>query len=152
MWKALREHLKERFNEWAVGLGLLLWGAVTLTNPGYFNTSPAFTELLALASQPLWGYTAIILGMIRVVFLIINGTWRRSAHLRAVGSGLSAIFWASVFGSYLTIGQITPNLATVGALLALDMYSLWFAAEDAKYSDLITKHDEYILAEVKKNI
>jgi hypothetical protein len=103
-----------------------------------------------LAAQEVWGWTAVLIGLLRMLFLFINGTWRRSAHLRATGSALSAIFWAAVFGSYLTLGNVIPNLATIGILLALDIYSLWFASEDAKRSDILTNEDRAILMEFKR--
>jgi hypothetical protein len=150
MWEAARHHLKLRFCEWIVGLGLLVWGAITLSRPGYFLTTPALANMTELASQNMWGWAAVSIGLLRMLFLFINGTWRRSAHLRATGSALSAIFWAAVFGSYLTLGNVIPNLATIGILLSLDMYSLWFASEDAKRSDILTNEDGALLKEFKR--
>ena len=89
-------------------------------------------------------FAAFIVSGIRLTFLVINGTWRRSAHLRAAGSGMSALIWTAMWGSYLTLGAVLPILAILGILIALDIYSLWYAAEDAAYSDVRTKEERFM--------
>ena len=140
---AIKEHFKVRFGEWIVALALFGWGLVVITTPQLFQNSSIYVNMGRLAPQDLWGWSATIIGAIRLTFLTINGTWRRSAHLRAIGAGLSACVWAAIIGSYLTLDHRIPNIFTVGALLALDIYSLWFATADAKVSDVHSRgrHD-----------
>ncbi len=138
--KPIREHFKLRFSEWIIGLMLLLWGITLLINTSLFEVyQAAFSSMSHIASQKLWGLMAVGIGLLRLIFLIINGTWRRSAHLRAIGSGLSACIWTAVWSSYLNSDTLLPGLWSVGALIALDLFSLWYAAGDAKQSDLFTK-------------
>lgn len=138
--KSIREHFKLRFSEWIIGLMLLLWGVTLLINTSLFEVYPAaFNSMSDITTQKIWGIMAIGIGLLRLIFLIINGTWRRSAHLRAIGSGLSACIWTVVWSSYLNSDTLLPGLWSVGALIALDLFSLWYAAEDAKHSDLFTK-------------
>ena len=139
MWAAIKEHFKNRFSEWIVGIALLVWGVIVTFNTDLFANTTVFYNMQRIAPQPVWGAAAIFIGAVRLVFLFINGSWRRSAHLRAAGSALSACLWAAIWGSYLNVDNVLPNLATIGALLALDFYSLWFAAEDAKHSDVFTR-------------
>jgi len=146
---AARAHFKLRFAEWAVGLGLLAWGVSLACAPGLFESSYLFNGMLKLGSQTQWMWIAIIVATLRLTFLIINGTWRRSAHLRAIGSGLSALIWTAMWGSYLSLGAVIPALATLGILIALDIYSLWYATEDAAYSDVRTKEERFV-REVKR--
>lgn len=150
--QAIRSHFKHRFAEWIVGIALLLWGTIVLFSAGLFESTDIFQNMQKLASQEFWGFVAMFVGGLRIVFLVINGTWRRSAHLRAIGSGLSACIWGAIWSSYATLDNVVPNLATIGALLALDIYSLWFAAADAKHSDLRTKEDKQIVREVRKRV
>lgn len=54
-----------------------------------------------------------------------------------------------MWGSYLSLGAVIPALATLGILIALDIYSLWYATEDAAYSDVRTKEERFV-REVKR--
>lgn len=149
--KSIKEHLKNRFAEWAIGIGLFSWGIVVVAHPDIFATLSTFENMLNIAPQYVWGWTAILIASIRLIFLTINGTWRRSAHLRAIGSALSASFWTGVWASYLYSENPLGNLglATVGTMVAIDLYSLWFAAEDAGNSDRNTKVDKEILKRIR---
>jgi hypothetical protein len=148
MFQAAREHLQKRFTEWVIAFALIAWGVLLLSHPGYFDTNVLFATMASIAGPGAWGSAAIFIGGLRVVFLTINGTYRQSGHIRAVGSGLSAVMWATIWGSYLAnciiTGYYVVNLATVGALLLIDIYSLWFAAEDAKRADNEAKQDHAI--------
>ena len=147
--KAIKDHFKLRFAEWAVGIGLFAMGVTLACNPGLFQSNYLFSGMLKLGSQLQWMLACFTIASIRLVFLVINGTWRRSAHLRAVGSGLSALIWTAMWGSYVTLGVALPILAILGILIALDIYSLWYAAEDAANSDVKTK-EELFIREVKR--
>ena len=134
--RSAREHFRARFGEWVVGLGLFTWGVLVLAAPSeYFSQAPLLVNMAKLMPQDTWGWCATAVGGLRLTFLAINGTWRRSAHLRALGSGLSAVMWAGMLGSYLTMGSIVANMALVATLMSADIYSLWYAAEDAGHSD-----------------
>lgn len=146
----MKEHLQSRFAEWTVGAALICWGLIVLSNPTLFATTSIYSAMTDIAPQTIWGYTAVLIGLLRITFLIINGTWRRSAHLRAIGSGLSACLWAALWSSYFALDNPVPNLATIGALLALDIYSVWFAAADAKHSDLRSEEDRLIVKRVRQ--
>lgn len=151
-FQSAAQHFKERMSEWLIGFGLFAWGCIVISRPGYFETTPALANMINLAPQEVWGWAAGLIGLTRLVFLFINGTWRRSAHLRAIGSSLSATFWAAVLSSYTMLGAPIPNLATIGALLALDIAATWFAAEDAKRSDIRIKEDRAIIRGVRGDI
>ena len=141
---ALRMHFRLRFAEWIVGIGLFSMGLTLLCSPGLFESNYLFSGMLKLLSQTQWMFATFIVAGIRLTFLTINGVWRRSAHLRAVGSGLSALIWTAMWGSYLTLGAVLPILAILGILIALDIYSLWYATEDAANSDVKTREERFM--------
>jgi hypothetical protein len=150
MVNLIKQHFKDRHAEWIVGIALIFWGTIVLGNPDLFTQVGLYHKMVNLASQKVWGYCAVAIGTLRITFLIINGTWKRSAHLRALGSGLSACLWAAIWSSYFTLDNIVPNLATIGALLALDIYSVWSASAEAKHSDIRTKEDSFIVKQVRR--
>jgi heme exporter protein D len=136
IWPEVKNHFSTRFGEWVGGFGLLLWGLLCLSNEAIFKTVPVFISMAEDAPYYVWGGLAASVGILRIVFLIINGTWKRSAHLRAIGAGLSALVLATVFFGYAGSEYPPPSLGLIFPLLALDLKSLWSAAGEAKHSDL----------------
>lgn len=131
---------RERAPEWATSFGMLLWGLMTLaSSPSLFHIQSFFHPLLLIMAQPAWGLLAAIAGTVRLVFLIINGAWRPSAHIRALGCVLGSMLWGSLLVASLSLPWLTPTIASYVTLLALDLLSLWFSAGDAKLADLTAK-------------
>lgn len=134
-----KETFRERMPEWILSTGMLLWGMMTLFSPNLFNTVPFFAPLLQLMSQTSWGILAVLIGTIRLIFLIINGAFRPSAHIRAIGCIFGTLLWINLLISALSLDALTPTTAIFAMLLALDIVSLWFAAGDAKLADLAAR-------------
>lgn len=122
--------------EWAVSAGMLGWGILALFAEGLFERLEQFHPLLLIMSQVFWGAVAALIGFIRIVFLIINGAWRPSAHIRAIGCGLGCILWSSLLFATLDLPWLITTTAIHTTLLFIDFFSLWFAAGDAKLADL----------------
>lgn len=131
-----KETFRERMPEWVQSFGMLFWGFLAIASEGLFEAYQFFHPLLTLMSQEAWGVFAIVVGTIRLSFLVINGAWRPSAHIRAVGCVLGCLLWGSLFISSLTLSWLTPVVAAYAMMLAYDLLSLWFAAGDAKLADL----------------
>jgi len=131
-----RETFRERMPEWALATGMLGWGLLALAADGLFHKQPFFTPLLDLMTQTEWGILALVVGIIRLTFLVINGAWRPSAHIRAVGCVMGTMLWGSMFMCALSLDWLTPTTALYSILLGLDLMSLWFSAGDAKLADL----------------
>ncbi len=131
-----KETFRERAPEWALSAGMIGWGMLTLASPNLFSDKAFWAPLLAIASQSAWGIAVTTVGFIRLAFLVINGAWRPSAHIRAIGCVFGVMLWGSLFISILSMEWVTPTSAIYGALIGLDLLSLWFAAGDAKLADL----------------
>ena len=134
-----KETFRERSAEWAQAAGMIAWGLLTLTSKDLFTEQEFFTPLLNITSQANWGITAALIGFLRLIFLVINGAWRPSAHIRAMGCVFGTMLWGSLFIAGLSLTWVTPATALYGTLLGLDLLSLWFAAGDAKLADLSVK-------------
>lgn len=136
---ALIEH--GRAAEWVTSLVLLTF-AVTLALPG--NTlllSPSYRGFLNLGfDEASLVLLFSLLGGARVTALYINGSWRRSPALRAVGAWFGAATFASLsvtFGwNYFT----TPGVAlgtgtgTYAVLAFCDLLAAYRSAADARVS------------------
>lgn len=131
-----RETFRERMPEWVQATGMLGWGLLVLASANLFQTQEFFRPLLAFMSQSAWGVSIMLIGIMRLTFLVINGAWRPSAHIRAIGCACGALLWGSLFISTLQLNWLTPTASIYAMLLGLDLISLWFSAGDAKLADL----------------
>ncbi len=127
---------RERLPEWVSTLCLIGWGAILLGESAALWQEEYFSVLANIASQKVWGYGAIIIGLLRSIALGINGAWRPTAHLRAIGALVGAMTWAAIFISYLNLPWNPPSMAPKVAMMVLDISALWFAAGDAKLADI----------------
>jgi hypothetical protein len=134
-----KETFRERMPEWVQAAGMLLWGLMTLCSPDLFIHGHFFQPLLQIMPQVAWGASAAIIGSVRLIFLVINGAYRPSAHIRAVGCVLGCLLWGNLLISTLALDWLTPATSIYTMLLGLDFLSLWFSAGDAKLADLTAK-------------
>lgn len=139
-----RETFRERATEWLLATGLLAWGLLTISSPGLFEQQVFFHPLLRMMSQDIWGGLAAITGIVRLVFLVINGAWRPSAHIRAIGAFLGSVIWANLLIAGFSLEWMTPTSGLYALLLGLDVLTIWFAAGDAKLADLDAKRKKGI--------
>jgi len=134
-----KETFRERMPEWVLATGMLCWGLIALASPNLFATQELFKALLNFLPEMVWGVSVASVGIVRLIFLVINGAWRPSAHIRAVGCFLGSMFWSSLVIASLMLAWLTPTTALFATLLGLDILSLWFSAGDAKLADLTAK-------------
>lgn len=93
-------------------------------------------------SQAEWGILATLIGLVRLLFLFINGRWRPSAHIRALGAIFGCLTWGMLFMSTLSVDWVTPITSLYATLLGLDLLALWYCAGDAKLADLEAKKEK----------
>lgn len=134
-----QETFRERMPEWIQSVGMLCWGLVVLAADGLFEEVHYFETLLLIMSQVEWAFLAIVVGAIRLIFLIINGAWRPSAHIRAIGCVLGSLLWGTMLVASLSLEYLTPSIVIYGVMLSLDLLSLWFSAGDAKLADITAR-------------
>lgn len=134
-----KETFRERLVEWGLSAGLLAWGLITLYSPGLFIDQEFFHPMLRIMAQTSWGIITSLIGIIRLIFLVINGGWRPSAHIRAIGASAGSIIWASLLMGAMSLGWLTPTSGLYALLLVFDLMALWFASGDAKIADVIAR-------------
>jgi hypothetical protein len=134
-----KETFRERMPEWVTSAGMLVWGLLAIFAVGLFEKMPLFHPLLLVMTQFKWGLITTSIGSIRLLFLVINGAWRPSAHVRAIGCGFGCMLWGSLTVSALQLDWILTTTAVYITLMAIEFFSLGFAAGDAKIADLSAK-------------
>jgi hypothetical protein len=134
MHSNFRQTFRDRLSEWFLSVALIGWGFITLNSNGFFeHQEPLYSILLQ------WGGLAVLVGITRFIFLIINGAWRPSAHIRALGCIFGCLTWGTLLLSTPSWGWNTPTTALYATFLSLDFISLWFASGDAKIADIEAK-------------
>lgn len=135
-----KDTFRERLPEWVTSIALFLWGIIVLFQaPDLWNLE-FFSVLARIAEQKTWGFIGVVVGGLRVIALAINGLWRPTGHIRALGALVGVIVWSAVLLSYLGMSWNPPATALLLAALALDFSALWFAAGDAKLADVRAKN------------
>lgn len=86
--------------EWLLACLLIAWGVGVLL-PGIVLDGDIYAPLVALAPEVAWGNFAVAVGSLRVGALYINGSWRRTPILRAIGAGLGVVWWIVLGGLYV---------------------------------------------------
>ena len=135
---SLRATFPIRASEWALSAMLFNWGLLLLMNDGLFALSPSYYVFAALMPEALWGYACLAVGMMRLSVLFVNGMWRRSPHLRALGAFVSCFFWFQITAGFVFAWTGSTGLAVYPVLFLLDLHNVMRAASDAAIVD--SKH------------
>jgi hypothetical protein len=142
----VQQHFSARRSEWALAFGMTGWGYVVSKPASLFTTSPAYSAMANMAAEPTWGYSAFGLGLLRVLALIINGTFpgtiyaNHSPFVRGVAAYLSCFLWAAI-----TLGLFATPSDAPGAFIYLVLFGLDFA------NGYTAMHDYGLLRGARKN-
>ena len=123
----IARHLPERGLEWVMAVNIIWWGwKITAPDPQWAN--PVAWEFMLSwgLSEEGWGWLCVIIGAIRLLALVINGTFADtwysalSPWVRACTAGMGAIVWFMVF---LSVSAANTSGAGIYQLpLILDLW------------------------------
>lgn len=133
--KSLRETFPVRASEWALAAILFNWSVILFLQPDLFDTVDAFSSLAKLMPQMTFAGMCFLIGFGRLVSLAINGTWKRSPHLRAFSAFLTTGVWFMISVGIIRSGAGATGLGVYPVLMFLDSYNVIRAAGEAGISD-----------------
>lgn len=124
-------HFPIRFTEWimiwpALGMGMALFFQTDM-----FTTSPSYETVGRWADEGTWSTAVLICAIVRLLALIVNGTFRSfrySPHLRLLASVVGMLFW-----SQFTVGFLSAALFGAGAWSGVVAYSTMLIMEFANF-------------------
>lgn len=138
----IRSHFPARAVEWLFAIILFNWGLTLVMPHEVFAAYPAYALMATVASETTWGIGCIIVGGLRFVALVLNGTFadkpygRYSPHVRAGLAGVSCFFWMQIALSLLASeGPPATGLAVYPAILWFEVFCAFRAARDAGQLD-----------------
>lgn len=118
----ISEHFPMRVSEW-----VMLWPTMGMwlafqVQPDVFQKYPSLQVLAQWAEEETWAAVCLICGILRLIALVINGTFKAqfpyTPHLRVVAAFMSIVFW-----SQLSLGCLISFLEGHGAVTAVVTYT-----------------------------
>jgi hypothetical protein len=134
---SLRQTFPTRVTEWMLSAMMIHWSVVLGSEPNLFDRSPAYDFLASVMGQEAWSTVLFWAGLARLVTLGINGLWRRSPHIRALGAFIGAGFWFFVALSFVLADRNSTGLAIYPWLFLADAINIFRASGEAGVSDRI---------------
>lgn len=134
----LPSHFPVRATEWLLATSKALFGLILLLSPHAFAnpaTAAQYSGMSAIAPQPVWGWIGLIAGTLHLSALYVNGTRRRSPHLRAACSFVGVLYWWQVAVGMLAATVVTTGWAIYPVYTAFSVYNVVRAMQDARLSD-----------------
>lgn len=136
----VRGKFRSRALEWEHTIVGILWGLLAVYSPDAFS-SRSYNSIVSLPfpmNQPdLWGWTAILIGLIRVVALCVNGYMIHSSSIvRALGITLGILMFSAISFGILFSWHWSTALAVYPVMAFFGLFSLtWVISDVANPND-----------------
>lgn len=130
----LPSHFPVRATEWMMAAMKASFGLLLLMPLDMF-AQPSFTAMRQMAHQHAWGTLGFVFGSVHLIALYINGTRRRSPHVRAFCSCVSSLFWLMVCVGFFRSPVPTTGWAIYPWLVVFSLRNVVSASRDARQSD-----------------
>jgi hypothetical protein len=123
----IQDHFPDRALEWVCAANIVYWGArLTGENDAWVNPD-AWRFMLSFGlTENQWGWICVAIGVMRLLALIINGTfagtWYSAASpwVRGITAGAGAAVWFAVF---LSVNSVQTSGGAIYQLpLVLDLW------------------------------
>ncbi|CAM5772076.1 hypothetical protein LMIY3S_03722 [Labrys miyagiensis] len=128
-------HFRLRLPEWVSATIMLGFGAILLEPGNTFELSPGFAFMADVAPENVWGVCLVLLGGLRFVALVLNGTFvpfqRLSPLVRSATATLAATAWMIVGIGILVSNNLLPGWLVYIGLSVLDAITGYSVAGEA---------------------
>lgn len=120
--KDVAHYFPVRVAEWGCTIALFLWGLKATLHPENLMSS-AYDGLTAWVPPQVAAWTALTMGLVRVVLLVVNGAMHGSVLARGTCVFLGLPFWIAISLSIIQSNPDSTGLATYPVFLAMDIYN-----------------------------
>lgn len=130
--------------EWALAVIVVNWGIRFLTTDNVLDLFPSFANMGNIMDEYSWGLFCIFAGFARLLALVVNGTFsgtlysKYSPHVRAVAACLCAFLWSQIVISMLGVHPLSPGMPVYGVFIALEIYCVSAALNEAGKQPKVT--------------
>ena len=131
-------HFAARAPEWFFAFALINVGEA-MAGPGdTFSTSHSYDGMAAIATECVWGWSMIVLGVARFAVLAVNGNiecFRPFASgTRMMLSFLTALVWFTIALGMVYANPIGTGARAYGSLLIGEVYTTWVVSGEAAHA------------------
>lgn len=136
----IRRHFPIRVPEWIMAVVLFGWSYMLAADPHTFEKAAGFKQLASWADEIQWSSICLAAAIVRLVALVVNGTFHQfpyAPHLRAAASAIACLFWGQVsLGVFIAWLGGAPGTGVVAYLgyMAFEAWNLFRAVADATYA------------------
>lgn len=135
--RGITEHFPARASEWGFATLMTWLGWMFVRHPDIFEGSLSYGVLSRLGDEQIWGLACVVIGVLRLIALIINGTFahtwygRYSPHVRGTCALLSCGIWFLLLCGFLFADRPVLILGFVACVFSIDFYNIRRAWYDA---------------------
>ena len=137
--QGVTHHFPARGTEWMTAMVMWSIGWTLLAPGSTFSASPAWASMASMASEETWGAICFAIGTLRIVALLINGTFDRftwSPHIRAATSFAACFIWYHLATGLSAAGINSTGAGTYSVIGAFELWNIYWAASNAKMADV----------------
>jgi hypothetical protein len=127
-------HVRVRGTEWMLA-SVMFGRGLTYLLPATTMSGRAGEALSGYWSQATWGWVSFLSGLTHLLALWINGTRRRTPHVRAACSGIGLAIWLKMCLLVFATGAPTGAWPMFLACTVWSGINIACAAQDARVSD-----------------
>lgn len=131
LWISIKHRFGPRFPEWMLAAIIFLWG-VTMLLPAETFADDNWSFFRSVMSESSWGWTMMLLGMLRITGLIINGARKNvTPWIRVVSAGCGFIVWVGITVAFALSGVVSTWMVIYPVLAVTELVNIYRAAFDA---------------------
>lgn len=131
------DHAGARFTEWLGLVPLMGVGIALYAQPEALTTTPSFATLASWMAPGAWSNTLLLCGLLRLVALAVNGTFRAfpySPLIRFAASSVAALFWmlftVGIYTAWRDGGGSPTGIVAYGTLMLLELRNAYVSRVD----------------------
>lgn len=132
----VRKHFPQRVVEWGLAVILLNWGIILLRIDMAIPPDSPLSAMIQWAPEDVWGGIAVTIGFVRLIALVVNGSFYRTPFIkyapygRLVGAFASCFVWLQMSAALIKYDDVSTGLAIYPVFLAWDMFTVFHTARD----------------------
>lgn len=125
---------------------IIFWSYSVIAHTGMISSRApgnAYGPMLGMMPAWAWGWSGMIIGVLRVVALVGNGHWRPSPEFRLLGAAWGMMFWVALWYCYweaVNLGAADfPMRRAFLVFIAFEAYSCFRCGQDIGKRDIFEK-------------
>lgn len=134
--RGVHHHFPERVVEWGLAVILVNWGMILMRRDDVIAPDGPLGNILKLAPEDTWGIIATAIGLLRLVALVLNGSFYKTPLIkyapygRLAGAFTSCFVWMQTTLALVKYGDISLGLSIYPVFLVWDMFIVFHTARD----------------------